>query len=893
MAMSSIASNGGESVSSNESTRHTSKHPGQYSRTKVFRAAFVLSMLGAALCCGLVAYFVIKGLETKVGTETFSSIAKSAAEGARAITERKVQGGNIMSTVLAYTFPNASAWPLVALPGYSQIAAQIVKQSDSTSQGILMLLEADQIPQFEAHAAQVYRDQDYAETAGWKNDTNGNTFFGIYKKDVDGAIHRDTDGITSWGSPNDGMLVPILQHKNTGTRSLLYNVHSEEFRGVAIDSILACAEKAMENNTSPNCGVVTDFIELIRRPGPAALLYQPIFPVNDPFTPVGLVGTSMNWVEVLERVVPDNVKGLYCVISTDTATQTYVINGGNPEIVDHDFSPEDDTQMETIVLTDFKTGASASAVYTLTVYPSPEFYKGFRSASPLVVSLGFVAMIVLCSTVFFVYDAVIKREAHQRRMVLEMKRRFVRFISHEIRTPLNTVWMGLKLLDTELKDEVECMQQISRSVTDGNGGREAAGSAGSHHTAATAASQDDHASSTGVNSGDMVDAHTSQLFKNWLELTSDITENTECAIAVLNDLLNYDKVETGTLQIEIGEVSVWKLIKKTVGQFQIQAKNRQIGLSLAYRKNADGERLGLDPDKINRLIVVGDEMRLSQVLRNLISNALKFTERGGNVFLSATLLKDEPPDSSRPVPDQFTPVGILRIAVKDTGTGMSEEQLQQLFREGVQFDANRLQAGGGSGLGLFISKWIVQQHDGDIRAHSEGLGHGTTFEVDLPVVFSSTELENEMQEFAPSESGSTASDSEQRNHRILVVDDALLNRKMLVRLLEKGGHSCACASDGQEAVDMMVEDMKKVEQGDTEHIPFDTILMDYEMPVMKGPDAARLLRAYGCDAAIFGVTGNVLQEDVNYFKEQGADAVLSKPVNIQLLDELWEQHGRY
>jgi CheY-like chemotaxis protein len=115
--------------------------------------------------------------------------------------------------------------------------------------------------------------------------------------------------------------------------------------------------------------------------------------------------------------------------------------------------------------------------------------------------------------------------------------------------------------------------------------------------------------------------------------------------------------------------------------------------------------------------------------------------------------------------------------------------------------------------------------------------------------------------------------------RILVVDDAVSNRKLLVRLLKARGYVCEQAENGQRALDVY---RSLCERG----VPLETIVMDYEMPVMDGPTATKLLREAGCDLLIIGVTGNLLPEDVNYFKKQGADAVLGKPLDVKLFEEL-------
>jgi signal transduction histidine kinase/CheY-like chemotaxis protein len=133
---------------------------------------------------------------------------------------------------------------------------------------------------------------------------------------------------------------------------------------------------------------------------------------------------------------------------------------------------------------------------------------------------------------------------------------------------------------------------------------------------------------------------------------------------------------------------------------------------------------------------------------------------------------------------------------------------------------------------------------------------------------------------------STRNRGEFRNKRILVVDDAPSNRKMLVRVLAKSGHVCDQAQDGQMAVDMV----RKLTEGggeDSSQGHYDMVLMDFEMPVMNGPTATRVLREMGCLCPIVGVTGNVLGADVDYFLAQGADAVLPKPLQLAALEEVW------
>jgi CheY-like chemotaxis protein len=183
--------------------------------------------------------------------------------------------------------------------------------------------------------------------------------------------------------------------------------------------------------------------------------------------------------------------------------------------------------------------------------------------------------------------------------------------------------------------------------------------------------------------------------------------------------------------------------------------------------------------------------------------------------------------------------GHIKVTVTDTGAGLSEEQLKQLFSDGVQFNVNQLQAGHGSGLGLYIAKGIVEQHGGSLSVASKGLGLGSTFTITLPAYHipdsalpcSLEHLQAHKLIEAKHHSSSTCESSLHHDGllRTLVVDDAATNRKLLARLLERRGHSCKASQRWSEAVQKVMESLRTGTH---------TLLsMDYEMPVMDGPTA--------------------------------------------------------
>jgi CheY-like chemotaxis protein len=235
----------------------------------------------------------------------------------------------------------------------------------------------------------------------------------------------------------------------------------------------------------------------------------------------------------------------------------------------------------------------------------------------------------------------------------------------------------------------------------------------------------------------------------------------------------------------------------------------------------------------------------------------------------------------------------MQINVKDSGVGLSRDQVNKLFGDGVQFNVNDLQAGNGSGLGLYIAKGIVLQHGGTMNADSEGLGCGSTFTVTLPLYHIPdqslpTDALVKFDRRLPSVSeASQEREDRYKTLRVLVVDDAVLNRKLLSRLLQNRGHVCDLAENGQEAVDLVHQSM-------TDGRPYDCILLDGVMPVMDGPTAATHIRLdLGCDTFIVGITGNVMPEDIDHFKHCGANGVLPKPVKLHDLEVLWMEYGLF
>lgn len=239
--------------------------------------------------------------------------------------------------------------------------------------------------------------------------------------------------------------------------------------------------------------------------------------------------------------------------------------------------------------------------------------------------------------------------------------------------------------------------------------------------------------------------------------------------------------------------------------------------------------------------------------------------------------------------------GTLLLKVIDNGAGIRKFDQPQIFNEIVQFSPNELQAGGGSGLGLWISKRICDLHDCKILMMSEGLGTGSTFTVEMPIYVDTVNMSHEAcsldnpletrqtptgELLASSNCSSLDRDQSSMSDddylavlsglNILLVDDAKMILKVVSRLLQTKKATCTLAEDGKQAIDAVTSADK----------PFDVILMDSVMPVCAGPEATTKIRDLGYNGIILGVTGNVMPQDVRLFLEAGADVILGKPLDI-------------
>ena len=323
-------------------------------------------------------------------------------------------------------------------------------------------------------------------------------------------------------------------------------------------------------------------------------------------------------------------------------------------------------------------------------------------------------------------------------------------------------------------------------------------------------------------------------------------------LELINDILDLSKVESGRLEVEKLKVEPYSIIYEVLQMLTVKANEKGIGL--------DFRAVGALPKEIET-----DPGRLRQIAFNLIGNSIKFTDTG-----SVTVTCRFKEKSSGPQ---------LMIDITDTGIGMSEEALKNIFNPFVQADSTVTRRFGGTGLGLAISRKFSQALGGDIRVKSE-IGKGSTFRVYLTtgaldgVAFLQPEEVNKLQQEIVTEQSCRW----QFPHaRVLVVDDGEENRELVKLLLEEAGLSVDEAENGQVGVE-------KATAGG-----FDAILMDVQMPVMDGFTAAGILRKKGFKSPIIALTANAMKGFEAQCLEAGYSGYLSKPINIDQFMELMAQ----
>lgn len=364
------------------------------------------------------------------------------------------------------------------------------------------------------------------------------------------------------------------------------------------------------------------------------------------------------------------------------------------------------------------------------------------------------------------------------------------------------------------------------------------------------------------------------------DYVATLKSSTESLLALLGDILDLSRIEPGKMELSYTLLDIRQVVQQVALLFDARAKQK--GLSLRVEVSADV------PPRL-----MGDDLRLRQVLSNFVGNAVKFTKKGSiairlSLAETGNVEKTSAIRQRLGIPDSY-PVIWLILAVSDTGIGIPKEKQKTIFEVFTQADGSTTRRYGGSGLGLAINRKLIELMGGTIGVESEE-GKGSTFWIHVPLFMPDTQpsLQSAASIVKPQEGEPVCASFDVlcMAGRVLLVEDNEVNRKVAVRLLEKLGYEVDIASDGVEAVEKTAQ----------QH--YEVVLMDVHMPRLDGLEATRLIRererGTGKHQLIIAMTASATKEDVELCLASGMDDHLSKPVVLDVLRAAltkWQNKG--
>lgn len=337
-----------------------------------------------------------------------------------------------------------------------------------------------------------------------------------------------------------------------------------------------------------------------------------------------------------------------------------------------------------------------------------------------------------------------------------------------------------------------------------------------------------------------------------LEYTQKISTSSKHLLALINDVLDMSKIESGKTTLNISPFSLKELVDGlvTIIRPQTEAKHQQFHVIFTEVKDD---------------YILGDKLRISQILMNILSNAVKYTPKKGKVELIVCQPEAKFPNTAR-----------IRFVVRDNGIGMSPEYQRKIFEAYTRDGSQTVNQTQGTGLGMAIAKGLVDLMGGIIDLESE-VGKGSVFTVELSLPVVDVRDHQETTEYRDDEGEES---NVLKGRHFLAVDDNELNIEILSELLDMEGATCDLAYNGKEAVEIF----ESSPQG-----KYDAILMDVQMPVMNGYEATRAIRSSSHPEAesilIIAMTANAFAEDVRDAMDAGMNIHIAKPVDMEYLNK--------
>jgi len=337
------------------------------------------------------------------------------------------------------------------------------------------------------------------------------------------------------------------------------------------------------------------------------------------------------------------------------------------------------------------------------------------------------------------------------------------------------------------------------------------------------------------------------------DFVNSIKISGDTLLEVINDVLDFSKLESTNFKLVKSNFSIVDLFKQI--ETIVVSRTREKGLFLDFQY-----------DKQDNNYFYGDKIRIKQILLNIIYNAVKFTNEGG-IIVSFKKIDNN---------DNY------RISIKDTGIGIKESEKDNLFESFTQAKSSITNQIGGTGLGLAIVKRLVNAMKGKVYFESK-FGEGSTFIIELNLPPTSPNNIKKITKRVHQQFEINQNFASEFPLKILIAEDNMINKKLIMTIMNKLGYDASLASNGKEAYGKAIE------------TSYDVILMDVEMPIMNGVDSMKLIRAKKeiSQPYIIAVTANAKTEDETMYLEAGMDDYLSKPINMQKLIDVLVKAYQY